>query len=428
VANTLNTEALGIHQSDVILRTAIITALNDLRANPWLLEYVFASLVKDDLTVSEYGQKEIDRAKEWFKKTNIPVIYTISVNDPKFPCISIQLVASQEVEQEGTLGDVHYEPQQLNNFDWPTLMGPIDGTYVPATGVITIDLNAVDIILAPTMTVVTRIGSQYPILEVLDTNIFRIQKNVGEDFSQLQVKGMNPSYITEVESAIFKEVYAVGAHVDSEPVHLTYLHSILVFLLKRYNQALLEGRGFERMVINSTDFKRDDETLPEFLYSRYIQITGTCRQAWPKTVAMRITSTLAEAVADDQNGDPAFLDVDADVLDFITNTPPAPTYKVYYGVANNPGAVNEAFALGLAAITVATRDFNVAFDATGTQYCWVVIPAALGVADTINFIDTDTNEVAGFELVGSVVVANTSYYAYRTDQVNLGNLQVKVTR
>jgi hypothetical protein len=116
------------------------------------------------------------------------------------------------------------------------------------------------------------------------------------------IKSANPAYITELESAVFRETYAIGCHVDSEPVHLTYLHSIVVFILKRYNQSLLEARGFERMTLNSADFRRDDESLPEFLYSRYCQVSGAVRQSWPKSVTMKGTGILVAAQESQVNG------------------------------------------------------------------------------------------------------------------------------
>lgn len=299
MANTLNTEATGVHQSDVIIRTALIAAINDMRANPWLLDYVFASLAADSLTANEYGQSEMARAKEWFTKTNIPVVWNLTTNEPKFPCVSIALMSSQEVESEGTLGDTHYTPFEDNNWDWPTLVGPVDPTaYVAKTGALTLNPTLLDIVLAPGMIVETKAGKQYPILAVTDIGKFTIAAGTVDDFDGMVIKTANPAYITELESAVFREVYAIGCHVDSEPVQLTYLHSIVVFALRRYNQALLEGRGFERSTITSTDFKREDAELPEFLYSRYIQITGSVRQSWPKTVAMKVASVL---VADQES-------------------------------------------------------------------------------------------------------------------------------
>ncbi len=322
MANTLNTEAVGVFQSDIIIRTAIIAAINDLRANPWLLDYVFASLRSDSLTLNDYGDSEIARAKEWFQKTNIAVIWNIGLNEPQLPAISIALQSSQEVESEGTLSDTHYQPFEDNNWNWPVLVGPITPTgYTASTGTIVLDPTFIDIVLAPGMVVVTRAGKQYPILEVTDVGTVKIAAGTVDDFDGMVIKTANPAYITELESAVFREVYALGCHVDSEPVHLTYLHSILVFVLKRYNQALLEARGFERSTITSTDFKREDGELPEFLYSRYIQITGSVRQAWPKTIAMKVSGALV-AAQESQVGTNGVASAPVSDLDVLLNSDP----------------------------------------------------------------------------------------------------------
>jgi hypothetical protein len=322
--NTLNTEALGVFQSDVIIRSAVVEGINDLRRNPWLLNYVFASLAKDNLTVDEYGYNEIERAKEWFQRTNVSVVWNVGTNDPKFPCISIALMSSQEVESEGTLSDTHYQPFEDNNWDWPVLVGPTTPTaYVYTTGLMTIDPAALAVVLAPGMVVVTKAGRQYPILEVVETNSFTITAGTVDDFGGMVIKTANPAYITELESAVFREVYTLGSHCDSEPVHLTYLHSILVFILRRYAQSLLEARGYERSTINSTDFKVEGDTAPEFLYSRYIQITGSVRQSWPKTVTMKglsvVTAVRELDVAEPPTGtiDEVEAILNADPLDVI---------------------------------------------------------------------------------------------------------------
>ena len=110
---SMTTEALGVHQSDVIIRTAIVAAIADLRANPWLLDYVFASLPRDDRTMKDYGEKEVQRAKEWFMKTNVPVFMVPRMDEAKVPCITIKLLDSSEAEV--TLGDVHYQEKEDND-------------------------------------------------------------------------------------------------------------------------------------------------------------------------------------------------------------------------------------------------------------------------------------------------------------------------
>jgi len=241
----LKTSITGIFPSDLILRSCIIQALADLRANPWLLEYCFAALPADDLTAADYGDSEVARAREWFQRTNIPVFLNINANEAKFPCITIGLQSSVEVEIEGSLADINADYVEDNDYNWPTLVGPITPTnYNSATGILSFNDNQLStFIVVSNMFVVDKAGNVYPILKVDDNDIY-IPQNTVADFTDLLIKPQRPSYQTALESTIYRESYIIGCYVDSEPIHLVYLHTILIFLLLRYKQAYLEARGF----------------------------------------------------------------------------------------------------------------------------------------------------------------------------------------
>jgi hypothetical protein len=287
---SMTTEALGIHQSDVIIRSAIIMAIADLRANPWLLDYVFASLPRDSHTMKDYGEKEVQRAKEWFMKTNIPVFMVPRLDEAKVPCITIKLQDS--AESEVTLGDVHYQEKEDNDTQWPALIKPFTPEkYNAATGIMVVSQDVLDsIVLAPGMVIVDAVGKPHDILEVFDDGSFTIKQGTMADFTNSVVKGAKPSYITRLESVSYRETYQIGVHVAGEPVYLTWLHSIIVFILLRYKQALMEARGFERSVFNSSDFDRNEMFEAEMVFSRYLTLTGYVRQYWPKDVNPKITS------------------------------------------------------------------------------------------------------------------------------------------
>lgn len=288
-----DTEALGVYPSDVIVRTALGLALQDLRAHPWLLNYAFQGLAHDDQTKDRYGAKEIEAAKSWFLKTKVTFGSTLTFEAAKFPHLSIDLLSSSEQPQEGTLGDTHYVPYEPAQGEWPPLAGPLTPTaYDRATGTVTValaDLNG--LVLAPGMVFVSRTGAKYQIVDVTDDNVFQIAAGTVDEFTSASIRSADPAAVVAVESAVFQEQVAVGCHVDSEPVHLIYLHSVVVFALRRYAKSLLEGRGFERSVIASTNLRRDLDTLPEHVFSRYVQLTGYCRQAWPQTPLMTVQSS-----------------------------------------------------------------------------------------------------------------------------------------
>ncbi len=425
------TEATGIVQADVLIRGAVIAAINDLRVNTYLLDYVFASLAQDNLTSKEYGTSEIAKAKDWFIHQDIRTYLNVNMSNVQFPCISIALANS--IEDDTTFGDVHYEPTEDTDLDWPTLAGPATPiSYDTATGTAIFDEDALDgLVLAPGMLLVDKTGRQFPILEVPDyTTTLVIAPNTVVDLTGAVIKPARPSSVTEIESAVYKETYSLGCHTDSEPLHVTYLHSIVVFALLRYKESLLEGRGYERSSLNSSDLRRDDETLPESIYSRYISISGYIRQAWPKITAPKITST--QVSFDASNLDDTQL-ANFTQQDATTGAALAAQLgslqTTYTGAADQPVTIDAAFIKGLSSATrTNTRQATLRFIAGTTQYCWYALPVSLAKSVTTeDFIDTETADIAGFSLMATILIDNSYYQIWRTNQAGLGPLTVLVT-
>lgn len=287
----LVSEANGIHQSDVIIRTALVAAMADLRANPWLLDYVFASLPKDELTLKDYGERSVDKAKDWFLKTEIPVSMVPRLDEGRWPRITISLADSQETEN--TLGDVHYEPVQYQNDNRVLSEAFSCEAYNPQTGQITLPTALVaDLRVGPGMYITDKIGTEHLILSQDTDAIIFIAPNTIADFTNSTIKGVKPTTAVHLESAAFKETYHIGLHVGSEPVYLTWLHSIISFALLRYREALLEARGFERSFFTSSDFTKNEQFEGELVFSRFITINGVVRNYWPKFTGPTINNTL----------------------------------------------------------------------------------------------------------------------------------------
>jgi hypothetical protein len=290
------TSSLGIFQSDVIIRTAIVAAIADLRANPWLLDYVFASLPKDSMTMSQYGEQEVSRAKEWFLGTDIPVIMYPNLDAAKLPCISISLLESSE--NAATVGDIHYEPSEETDAGWPVLFGPFTpSNYNAGTGVMQINANGFEL-MEDIQCVVDSKGNEYPITETYDDNTFAIAAGTVADFTDATIRSPKPAFVAQLESIEFKESYNLGSHVQAEPVHLTYLHSILTFILLRYKLALLDVRGFTRSVVSASDFQLNGQYGKENVFSRFTTLTGYVRQYWPGSVNPKIAAIATQLVVE----------------------------------------------------------------------------------------------------------------------------------
>ncbi len=305
----LDTSTLGIFQADVILRSAIVSGLADVRANPWLLDYIFASLKYDTLTRKQYGEKEIDAAKAWFLSHDVPVFMNTRLDDAQFPCISISLSESQETEN--TLSDVHYDTQEDIDYDWPISIGPFTPVdYDPITGSVTMDEDDVTSNIFPGMLLVDRAGKSFEILTADTFNTFTIAAGAMGDFTDATIRPARSAYTVALESAVFKESYSVGVHVPAESVYLSYLHPVVIFILLRYRQSLLEARGFERSSVGSGEFRKDETFDNEVIYSRFVQVTGFVRQYWPKDLSRKIDGTIALTPPIDTGFDATELDED----------------------------------------------------------------------------------------------------------------------
>jgi hypothetical protein len=291
------TEITGIFQSDIAIRNALMEAIADLRRNSWLLDFVFAGVPQDTLTADKYGTKDVKAAKKWFLSTNIPVMLNVLPNAVKFPCVSIALSGS--AQDQDTLGDVHYQPEEAVQSDWPILAAQLTPTsWIPSTGTIVFNPNQLGfdadgtggLIVVPGMVVVDSTGNSWPILGVVDYQTVQIQPNVNTNLTGCQIRSSQPGLIATVESSVFRETYVIGCHVQSEPVWLVYLHSIIAFCLLRYKQRLIEGRGYEISTFSSSDFSKNNYFGDqESVYSRFITVSGICRQVWPKDVVEAIT-------------------------------------------------------------------------------------------------------------------------------------------
>lgn len=291
------TKIVGIHQSDVIIRSALTAAIADLRANPWLLNYVLASLPQDTLTWKEYGENSVQQAKQWFLRTNIPVKIVPVLNELIVPCITISLVSSSEVTQESTIGDVHSDAFEQTSTPWPALTTPFTPTsYNQSTGIMVIPVLPDDIYMAPGMYVVDKVGRPHEILEVLTSTSLKIQPGTVADFRDATLKSGRSGLVTSIESSSFRESYRIGVHVGGDPAPLVWLHSIVTFILLRYKEALLEARGFERSTHSSSDFQRDVQFESELVFSRYLELTGYVRQYWPKAVASPIDAVVMDPI------------------------------------------------------------------------------------------------------------------------------------
>ena len=279
----------GIVPGDLLIREAIKAALADIKNNPWLLDYLLGWNLLDDLTSSIYGAKESKRAKDWFLNTEIFVTMNYRADDIKFPCISIALTGS--TEDVSTLADVNSDTQENVpasevTFNPQPSIVPVSINYNSTTGVVTIpDTTGIysNMVLVDPST-----NTGYVIQEVIDGQTFLIPTNVKASFAGGSIAPVSNFYITTIESCFFKNTYTIYCLAQGDPVYTLYLEQIVLFILLRYKQQLLELRGFERTILSSGPLYKYEETGVENVFGRDITLQGFIQHRWPKLISSPI--------------------------------------------------------------------------------------------------------------------------------------------
>lgn len=280
----------GIFQSDILIRHALLEGIRQLRANPWLLNSVTLGLTQDPLTKDVYGKKDVDALTAWFRKTNIAVYIAANYQDVQLPSVTIALISSSEAEN--TTGDIHYTTEEdIEAGEWPDLTAKFTPDYDSNTGTVLVP-NHLGANIFPGMNLIDATGTAYEIYEVPDTSTLKIDPNHQLDLNGCTVRSGSPTQIQTLESATFNETYSIGVHVGGEPIQLVYLHSIITFILLWGRQTLLEGRGFQRATFSSSDFAKNEGLGPEGAFSRYISVSGSVMNTWPKARFDRVQGVI----------------------------------------------------------------------------------------------------------------------------------------
>jgi hypothetical protein len=281
-----------IFPGDVIIAETIRQGIEDLRKNPWLLDDVFSAFRNEPALKDKYGEKEISAAKDWFLNNKIEVNLRYRNDKDQFPCVTIALGSSIEKEDMKHLGDLstHVETLMPNQIGKPIayIVKPFTPEeYDLATGIVTVPTSvSLRQVRAGQILVNPDNANGYVISEVT-ANGLRIEPNL--DLSGVNRLGVIPKfqfYRVRREHTFFQENYSIGCHAHGDPATLIWLHAIVLYLILRYRESLLEARGFTQSSVSSSDMTPNpafDNPGGENVFSRYITLTGQVENSWLKT-------------------------------------------------------------------------------------------------------------------------------------------------
>lgn len=272
---------MAIIPTDILVKTAIESGINDLRKNDYILDDVIAGLATDPLSKLEYGYKEIHAFKQWFTSNKIPVYLDFRVDSPEMPCITITSSPRVELLQRTALGDtlgqideISTEKVSANPIKVYENFTPI--SYDKTSGLITFPDGIDTEMLVPGQFLISsKTGHAYQVLEVIGNSAFKIKSNVNEDFTDAYIVPPVSVWNLQREVTFVQETVYIGVHTQSDPVQNQWLHDVIWYILLRCKEVFFEARGFELSTFQSEpmylnpNFKETDR-----IFSRNITLNG----------------------------------------------------------------------------------------------------------------------------------------------------------
>jgi hypothetical protein len=91
---------------EIVVQRVIQKGIKELRQNPDAFDQIFGQFLSQEMN-ADYGQKYINKVREWFFNTKVPVVQAWALNAQRFPCFSIHLASEQEDETKAAVGDFY---------------------------------------------------------------------------------------------------------------------------------------------------------------------------------------------------------------------------------------------------------------------------------------------------------------------------------
>ena len=287
---------MGRPSSDMLLRSMLVYAINDLRKNPWLLADIFDTpfLEKDLLSQPLKDAIDAENATKWFLSNKIHVFQALRRDKSEFPCLTIALSSSSERVDQASIGDygamTDIDPRDLqrpmvriyNEFS-PT-------AYDATTGAVTMPSNLSTGQIAPGLHLMVDAsnGSAYQIQKCIDSQTFAIAPNTVFDSKSVYIIPITKAWRAQRGRARMSESYEIGVHVSSDPVQAIWLSQIVEYILFKYKNQFLENRGLELSTFSSSDVSQNQHYQADTVMSRFFRLSFQVEMDWIETVAPRV--------------------------------------------------------------------------------------------------------------------------------------------
>jgi len=286
---------MSMSQSDIILIKTIRDGIDFIRKYPYHLDFVFQD-AQSIIIENDFGQKEIDNAKKWFLNTNIPVFATLRIDKPQYPCVTVQVMESNESKPYARLGETYpsFNDEELDAqgiLKEPQIsVGPFSPSYNQTTGLITLPDGFDTSLVFPGQGLYSPTsGKIYTISAINSSNSFTINTNLIENFTGAYVVPAYQTLHVTRNIAEFLEQYQINCKVSGLPGELYWLTAIVSYILLQKRQFILEKNNIQLGTINIGTIEQDsDLSGTENFFSKTISMEGIVEVTWLETLDQHI--------------------------------------------------------------------------------------------------------------------------------------------
>lgn len=279
-----------ISQTDIIIYEALKLGLQDVKENIWLIDDIFSVLKNPNFVASQNGQAEIDAIKNWFQNTDIPVLLKYRVDKETFPCVTVALGSSQEKSEMKHLADLSTDVEVFTPSQTQKPISFIVKRFLPESVnteqsyiVVRDDFSFRGVRVGQTLVDLTT-GLSVRIIRI-DKNKIYYEPDDRLELLELAIAPEFPYYKARREHTFFQETVSIGCHVSGDPIQAIWLSSIVIYVILRYRESLLEAKYYTQSQIGISELVPNEEyggVASDLVYSRYITMSGQVEYSWIK--------------------------------------------------------------------------------------------------------------------------------------------------
>lgn len=271
---------------DLIIESTLREGFENIRRDSSVIDDIFNDLVSLPI-YKKYGEKELNKIKKIFENKEISVIHSFPANDAVLPCVSIQLLPSNENVRRAVLDDfwkqdqTNKTPEELSAEIKVASLLILD--YDPNSGTVDID-DSNDLTNVHANQILEDVdGNEFKILGGVD-NTTGAKKVIIQKSAEINISGpaiiksMFTTNSFEVRTNVEQVALLLGIH-SKEALQTKYMFNILKYIIES-RKADLINRGFQLATYEASDFSQNPEYAADFVYSRYLTVSGMIENSW----------------------------------------------------------------------------------------------------------------------------------------------------